>query len=89
MAWNNLRQEWGAPLKVNSGFRCQIHNSSDHVKGKDHSRHTMGLAVDIAVTTMSHNEKDSFLDTAKRHFDVVIDYGSFVHCHMEIRHIEK
>lgn len=89
LAWNNLRTEWAEPLKVNSGFRCQIHNSSDHVKGIDRSRHTMGLAIDISIITMTNSEKDSFKELAEKHFDVVIDYGSFLHCHMELRHIGK
>ena len=41
-----LRRAWDAPIKVNSGYRCERHNKE--VGGSPISRHLLGLAADIA-----------------------------------------
>lgn len=43
---NNTREEYGLPLTINSGRRCESHNK--HVGGKPTSSHLAGYAVDIA-----------------------------------------
>ena len=40
-----LRRAWGAPVFINSGYRCAKHNYE--VKGAATSRHTIGCAADI------------------------------------------
>jgi hypothetical protein len=42
-----LRRAWGAPVLVNSGWRCRTHNVQ--VGGSKSSRHTIGCAADIRV----------------------------------------
>ena len=42
-----LREHFGVPIKINSGFRCRDLN--DAVKGADNSYHTKGRAVDIPM----------------------------------------
>ena len=45
--WLDLfRAAWGAPVIVNSGFRCSKHNIE--VGGAEKSRHLLGCAADIA-----------------------------------------
>lgn len=41
-----LRMAWAAPIRVNSGYRCEKHNRE--VGGVPPSRHLLGLAADIA-----------------------------------------
>lgn len=41
-----LRRAWNAPIRVNSGYRCEKHN--EKVGGVKNSRHLLGLAADIA-----------------------------------------
>jgi len=41
-----LRRAWAAPIRVNSGYRCEKHNRE--VGGVPPSRHLLGLAADIA-----------------------------------------
>lgn len=41
-----LRTAWGAPLKINSGFRCPALNKA--VGGAATSQHTKGEAADVA-----------------------------------------
>ena len=41
-----LRDELGVPINVNSGYRCEIHNT--RVGGAKGSYHTRGLAADLS-----------------------------------------
>lgn len=42
---NKVREAYGKPMIVNSGYRCEKHNKK--VGGSSNSAHTRGLAVDI------------------------------------------
>lgn len=44
-----LRYEFGRPLRVNSGYRCPLHNSRVSSTGED-GPHTTGKAVDLGVS---------------------------------------
>lgn len=74
IAFDATRIDFQGPITVNSGFRCQEHNAD--VGGKDDSRHKRGMALDMAADDLDKLEK-----CAKRHFDVVIRYKTFLHCH--------
>ena len=41
-----LRDNWGKPLHINSGYRCPALNKA--LKGAKNSQHTKGQAADIA-----------------------------------------
>jgi hypothetical protein len=43
--FENVREKWGKPLNVTSGYRCAAHNKA--VGGGDLSAHLFGLALDI------------------------------------------
>lgn len=47
LALDKLREEFGHPIYINSGFRCPKHNLE--VGGVKGSFHTLGVAVDIAI----------------------------------------
>ena len=42
-----LRDELGVPLKINSGYRCPEHNRK--IGGAKASQHMRGLAADVAI----------------------------------------
>lgn len=44
----SLRNQYGKPMEVTSGYRCPDHNDAVSNTGRD-GPHTTGLAVDIAV----------------------------------------
>jgi uncharacterized protein YcbK (DUF882 family) len=44
-----MRDGYGRPIKISSGFRCEDHNVS--VGGATNSAHLTGDAVDIAVSS--------------------------------------
>lgn len=50
-----IRDEWGKPLTVNSGYRCQALNNK--VKGSKTSQHLTGDAADITTGTQEGNKK--------------------------------
>ena len=43
-----IRQKLGVPVRVNSGYRCEVHNA--RVGGVKGSKHTKGLACDLACS---------------------------------------
>ena len=50
-----LREAWGGPVTVNSGFRCTQLNQA--VGGVPHSAHRFGLAADITVGSRVSNRR--------------------------------
>ena len=50
-----IRNAWGKPIKVTSGYRCQKLNTI--VGGVKNSQHTLGQAADIQATAFADNVK--------------------------------
>lgn len=44
-----LRDWWGKPIKIGSGYRCKTLNSHPDIKGVWNSQHVLGEAVDICI----------------------------------------
>ncbi|MBQ9822307.1 MAG: peptidase M15 [Muribaculaceae bacterium] len=57
-----LREAWGGPIRVNSGYRCPELNEA--VGGTPGSQHLRGEAADITVGSRSANRR--LLDLIKR-----------------------
>ena len=55
---DKVREEFGKPITINSGYRTLAHNES--VGGTEKSSHLKGLAVDIAC----NNSRDRFILTS-------------------------
>lgn len=72
-----LRDYFGVPLYINSGFRCPALNAA--LKGAPNSRHLYGQAADFE--TMSESLDDTIFEyiSKKMDFDQVIRYDNFVH----------
>jgi uncharacterized protein YcbK (DUF882 family) len=70
-----LRDAWGGPLFINSGFRCKELN--ELVGGVETSQHRFGMAADVGVT-----DPYALAKLAKRLgivWDQMILYPSFLH----------
>lgn len=70
-----LRDAWGGPLFINSGYRCLELNKA--VGGVPTSQHVLGQAADVGVT-----DPYALAKLAKRMnlgYDQMIVYPSFVH----------
>ena len=73
-----FRAAWGAPVRVNSGYRCEAHNKE--VGGATASRHLLGCAADIAPFCW---DIGPFKSLARRMFSIpgweLKEYAHFVH----------
>jgi uncharacterized protein YcbK (DUF882 family) len=54
-----LRDRFGKPLVITSGYRCDSHNKN--VGGKRNSKHALGLAADVLTVNMTSSELHTFL----------------------------
>lgn len=75
-----LREWYGKPITVNSGYRCPELN--ERVKGSSNSQHMRGEAADI--TTGSKEENKKLFEYIKDHlpFDQLIDESNFSWVHV-------
>lgn len=77
-----LREKYGKPIKVNSGYRCPNHNLA--VGGATQSQHMKGEAADIAPGDSGQVTGDSLermVEIIKQNgkWDQMIVYPTFVH----------
>ena len=86
-----LRERYGKPIVVNSGYRCPKHNKE--VGGATNSQHIKGEAADIRPTTnctiaAPHSQGENYTNELKllrlliiesRKFDQLIIYPTFLH----------
>lgn len=81
-----LREKYGKPIRVNSGYRCPKHNLA--VGGASRSQHLLGEAADIAPVSSFRVQDLGYKDELARmveiikengKFDQLIIYPSFVH----------
>lgn len=76
-----LREKYGKPIKVNSGYRCEALNKA--VGGSKTSQHRYGQAADITGGSKEENEK--LFDLAIQlnlPFDQLIDESKFSWIHI-------
>jgi len=67
-----IREAYGKPIMVSSGFRCRMHNAE--VGGVGNSLHTLGRAMDCMV-----GDLERLAAIAREHCKEVIVYPTFVH----------
>jgi len=53
--FDDIREEWGKPIIINSGYRCPEHNSD--VGGSPLSAHLFGLALDCKCGSVDEVDK--------------------------------
>jgi len=74
-----LREELGGPIRVNSGCRCIVHNES--LGGVSDSSHLSGLAADIECVNSA--DRMRIIPTACRIFRRIGVADSFIHCDVD------
>ena len=76
-----LRDYLGVPVKVNSGCRCEKHNTK--VGGVKNSKHTKGLAADLSCSLgavkMFEAVKKLHTEGKLPDLDYCIRYKTFIH----------
>jgi len=73
-----LREEYGAPITVTSGYRCPAHNAK--IGGAKASQHMLGTAVDI-----TGHDLDKLYDLCEKHFNSVGDGRPKGFIHVDLR----
>lgn len=74
-----LREKYGKPIKVNSGYRCPKHNLA--AGGATQSQHMKGEAADIAPMDGDARELERLVEIIKQNgkWNQMIVYPTFVH----------
>lgn len=76
-----LRERYGKPIKVNSGYRCEKLNKA--VKGAANSQHVKGLAADITAGSAAENKiLFQLVQELNLPFDQLIDEKKFSWIHV-------
>lgn len=76
-----LRERYGKPIKVNSGYRCPALNKV--VNGSKSSQHMKGLAADITAGSLKENKiLFELVQELKLPFDQLIDEKNFRWIHV-------
>lgn len=76
-----LREEYGKPIKVNSGYRCDALNKA--IGGSKTSYHRFGLAADITAGSKFENKKLFILvQTLNLPYDQLIDEKGYSWIHI-------
>lgn len=76
-----LREAWGRPITVNSGYRCSQLNSI--VGGSKTSQHVLGQAADITTGNPKDNQKlFNLIQDLKLPYDQLIDEYNFKWVHV-------
>ncbi len=78
-----LREQYGKPIHVNSGYRCHELNKHPEVKGAWNSQHLRGEAADLG-NGKSENKK-LFDILSKMDFDQLINEHDFAWVHVSYK----
>lgn len=79
-----LREWYGKPIRVNSGYRCEALNKAVGSKAKN-SQHLYGEAADITVDSKTENEKLFNYIKDNLPFDQLINESNFSWVHVSYR----
>ena len=76
-----VRELWGGPITVNSGFRCPVLNKA--VGGVPSSQHVRGEAADITAGSPEENRRlFELIRTSGLDFDQLIDERHYAWIHL-------
>ena len=76
-----IREAWGGPITVNSGYRCPVLNRA--VGGVPTSQHQKGEAADITVGSPEQNRKlFDLIAAGDFDFDQLIDESNYSWVHI-------
>ena len=78
-----LREKYGKPIRIRSGYRSAILNRS--VNGATSSQHRVGEAADITVGSKEENRKLFEIIRLELPFDQLIDERDFSWVHVSFR----
>ena len=74
--WVDIRERFGLPIIINSGYRCPVHNRD--VGGEECSAHCTGLALDIRPSDGDLSRLVRIIDAYANDLRMKV-YSRFVH----------
>lgn len=81
-----VREAWGQPIYVNSGYRCKRLNSDPSIKGAKNSQHLYGEAADIDTRKGKDMNKRLFEYIRKNvEYDQLINEHDYSWVHVSFR----
>lgn len=83
---NYCREKAGVPFKINSGYRCEVHNAL--IGGSPNSTHMLGEAADIAVPN-SQARHAILRSLILGGFNRIGIYKTFIHCDLSTSHSQN
>lgn len=80
-----LRQHYGKPIIIGSGYRSPALNSHPNVRGAKNSQHMKGEAADLHIPTVKTPNGSVIQDmpTARKWIEFILDETSFDHLILE------
>lgn len=75
-----VREAWGKPIRVNSGYRCPKLNKA--VGGVSNSQHIKGEAADLNAGSVSLNKQLFELIRTRYEYDQLIDEANYAWVHV-------
>lgn len=80
-----LRESWGKPIIITSGFRSKAVN--EKIGGSKNSQHTFGYAVDIDIGSPEQNkELFEFIIEKGYYFNQLIDENNYSWIHLSYKY---
>jgi uncharacterized protein YcbK (DUF882 family) len=80
-----VRVEFGHPMKVTSGYRCPDHNSDPSVGGHQKSAHMDGLAADVRPLNYDVADLDNLYQICYTKFDNIGNGINKGFIHVDVR----
>jgi uncharacterized protein YcbK (DUF882 family) len=80
-ALDDLRHEWGKPIKINSGFRTPSHNAK--VGGVKNSAHARGLAADCKTDGIQDTIRFALFAASNGFTRIGVDLKG-KYCHIDV-----
>ena len=78
-----VREKFGKPIRVTSGYRCPTHNKA--IGGKDNSSHVSGLAGDITPKLITLDSLDELYEICYNTFNNIGDGRNKKFIHVDVR----
>lgn len=74
-----VRNKFGQPVNITSGYRTPSHNSKKSVGGAAYSQHLYGTAADVIVTGVAPADVADYLELIMPNYGGIGRYKDFTH----------
>lgn len=75
-----VRNHFGKPVIISSGFRCEALNYHPKVKGSKDSQHMKGEAADFTVNDIPLKEVFLFISKNLKYDQLIYEFKKWIHC---------